>query len=142
MSAQRTLILVSVAAALGIAGYRPAMALNMHECSAKYHAAQKAGTLNGMTWQEFRKAECGAAAEAAPSAPAPGKTAEAPRNPPVRSIKPTTAVFPTRIDPKYSKDSPGTARLRTCTDQYNANKARNANGDMKWIEKIVPQEVV
>ena len=28
---------------------------------------------------------------------------------------------------------PGT--MHTCVDQYNANKATNANGGLKWIQK-------
>jgi hypothetical protein len=47
----------------------------------------------------------------------------------------TAAVFPKGIDPKYAKEKAGTARLHTCTDQYNANKATNANGGLKWIQK-------
>ncbi len=45
------------------------------------------------------------------------------------------AVFPTAVDPKYSKETAGKARMHTCVDQYNANKASNANGGMKWIQK-------
>ena len=45
------------------------------------------------------------------------------------------AIFPSAIDPKYSKESAGKARMHTCVDQYNANKATNGNGGMKWIEK-------
>ena len=44
-----------------------AYALTMTECSAKYKAAKEAGTLNGMKWNDFRKAECGADASAAPT---------------------------------------------------------------------------
>jgi hypothetical protein len=36
---------------------------------------------------------------------------------------------------KYSKETPGKARLHTSVDQYNANKAKNTNGGMKWSEK-------
>ena len=43
-----------------------AHALSMKECSAKYKAAKDAGTLNGMKWNDFRKAQCGAEATAAP----------------------------------------------------------------------------
>jgi hypothetical protein len=39
------------------------------------------------------------------------------------------------VDPKYSKETAGKARMHTCVDQYNANKAANANGGMKWIQK-------
>ena len=48
-----------------------AHALTMKECSAKYKAAQDSGTLKGMKWNDFRKAECGTGASALPtSAPA------------------------------------------------------------------------
>jgi hypothetical protein len=45
------------------------------------------------------------------------------------------AVFPSVVDPKYSKDSAGKARRETCLDQYNANKAGAGNGGLKWIQK-------
>jgi len=45
------------------------------------------------------------------------------------------AVFPKAVSQKYSSETAGKARLKTCVDQYNANKAANANGDLKWIEK-------
>src|SRR3954464_15839661 len=48
-------------------------ALTIKECSAKYKAAQQAGTLKGMKWNDFRKAECGSDATAAPTA-APAST--------------------------------------------------------------------
>jgi hypothetical protein len=44
-----------------------ANALSMQECSAKYNAAKEAGTLGGMKWNDFRKAQCGADATAAPT---------------------------------------------------------------------------
>ena len=47
----------------------------MKECSAKYQAAKAAGTLNGMKWNDFRKAECGAEAPAATPPPAAEKPA-------------------------------------------------------------------
>jgi hypothetical protein len=124
----------------------PAQALTMQECSAKYKAAQTAGTLNGQKWNDFRKAECGSDAAATPAAapaaaPAAPKTAEAkpkksetaPAAAPAAASGP--AVFPKAVDPKYSKETEGKARMHTCVDQYNANKASNANGGLKWIQK-------
>jgi hypothetical protein len=120
----------------------PAQALTMQECSAKYKAAQTAGTLNGQKWNDFRKAECGtdaaATSAAAPAAaPAAPKTAEA--KPKKSEAAPAAAsgpaVFPKAVDPKYSKETEGKARMHTCVDQYNANKASNANGGLKWIQK-------
>src|SRR5262249_34925877 len=114
--------------AAGLAYTLPAQALTMKECSAKYKAAQQAGTLNGQKWADFRKAECGTGAAAAPAptaAPAPAPSAAAPSN----------AVFPSAVDSKYSSEKAGTARMHTCRDQYNANKANNANGGLRWIQK-------
>lgn len=117
----------------------PAHALTAKECSAKYEAAKKGGTLNGMKWNEFRKAECGKEAAAAPASngPAPAPAA-APAAKPAKMAAPAAsgnAVFPSAVDSKYSKESAGKARLHTCADQYKANKATNANGGLKWIEK-------
>ena len=103
-----------------------AHALTMAECSAKYKAAKDANTLNGMKWNDFRKANCGAEASATPAAaPAPAPARAAAGN----------AVFPTAVSPKYSKESAGKARMHTCLDQYDANKASNGNGGLKWIQK-------
>ena len=115
----------------------PVQALTMSECSAKYKAAKSAGTLNGMKWNDFRKAECGTdatpAAAPTPAAPKQAKTQAAPAAAP--ALPSGSAIFPTAIDPKYSKQSAGKARMRTCVDQYNANKATNANGGLKWIQR-------
>jgi hypothetical protein len=130
------LILAGIACVLAVAAYTPASALTTKECSVKYEAAKKAGTLKGMKWNDFRKAECGADAKAAatPAAtPAAAKTET--KTKPASTAKATNAVFPSAISSKYTKETAGKARLHTCVDQYNANKASNANGGMKWIEK-------
>lgn len=63
----------TLVAAMFAAHVSTAHALTMKECSAKYRAAQEAGTLSGTKWNDFRKAECGADASAAPTnAPAAG----------------------------------------------------------------------
>ncbi|MEA2864989.1 MAG: hypothetical protein QOC84_2945 [Bradyrhizobium sp.] len=122
----------------------PAQALTTQECSAKYQAAKAAGTLGGQKWNDFRKAQCGAdavatpaaapgaAPAAAPAAPKQAKKEAAPAAPPVPA---GPAVFPSTVDQKYSKETAGKARMHTCVDQYNANKATNANGGLKWIQK-------
>ncbi|HWN77213.1 MAG TPA: hypothetical protein VNN81_04890, partial [Bradyrhizobium sp.] len=98
-------------------------------------------------WNDFRKAQCGADATAAPAAApaaAPGATAApaAPKAAEAKAKKEAApaapagpAVFPSAVDPKYSKESAGKGRMHTCVDQYNANKAANANGGLKWIQK-------
>ena len=138
----RTLILASASAfALASFSVAPASALTMKECSAKYQDAKKANTLKGQKWNDFRKAQCGDddandadAAAAVPETAAPAATtAAAPAAKPAGKAK--AAVFPKADSQKYSNESAGKARLKTCADQYNANKAANANGELKWIEK-------
>ena len=41
----------------------------------------------------------------------------------------------TTISSKYANESAGKARMHTCLDQYNANKASGGNGSLKWIQK-------
>ena len=123
----------------------PAQALTMKECSAKYKEAQTANTLNGMKWNDFRKANCGSDAAATPAATpaaapaaAPAKPAAAPAAAKPAATTPaaaSNAVFPSKVDAKYSKETEGKARMHTCLDQYNANKTNNGNGELKWIQK-------
>lgn len=85
-------------------------ALSIPACSVKYLEAKVAGKLNGRKWVDYRREECGA--------------------------RDTTAVFPTAIAPKYAGEKDlDKARKETCADQFTANKATNANGGLKWIEK-------
>jgi hypothetical protein len=144
----------TLVAAMFAAHVSTAHALTLKECSAKYRAAQEAGTLSGMKWNDFRKAECGADASAAPTnAPAAGAAPAAASPTPTPTPTPTTttavprpaatpergansnAVFPSAVSPKYSSESPGKARMHTCLDQYHANKTSSGNGGLKWIEK-------
>src|SRR3954466_9811235 len=152
MSASATLLSTSAFATLLICSLAPASALSMKDCSAKYKAAQTAGTLNGMKWNDFRKAQCGTDASTSPTTAAPA-TAETPSAPaaaakPASTVAPKPApasaappaptgstVFPNAVSPKYSNESPGKARMHTCLDQYNANKTTNRNGGLNWIAK-------
>src|SRR5258708_13906446 len=121
---------VALVGAMIVTSEQPAEALTMKECSAKYQAAKAGGTLRGQNWRDFRKARCG------PDAPAAAPAAGAPAPTPATASKATgNAVFPTAIAPKYSSESAGKARVPTCLDQYNANKATNANGGLKRIHK-------
>ena len=141
----KLLCAVAVSGFAAYAATAPVQALTAQECSAKYQAAKTAGTLSGQKWNDFRKAQCGADAAAAPAAtpaaaPAAPKEAEAkPKKPaaaPAAAPAPSgPAIFPIAVDSKYSKESAGKARMHTCLDQYNANKTTNANGGAKWIEK-------
>jgi hypothetical protein len=139
----QTRLLCAVAVS-GLAAFAvPAQALTSQECSAKYQNAKAAGTLNGMKWNDFRKSQCSAEATpaaapaAAPAAPAPTTAAKKEAAPPPAPAPAATgnAVFPSAVDPKYSSLSAGKQRFKTCDDQYNANKATNGNGGLKWIQK-------
>jgi len=142
--------MLAAIAASGLAAFAvtsQAHALTAQECSAKYQAAKTAGTLGGQKWNDFRKAQCGADATAAPAAAA--SPAAAPAAAPKEAKKEAAkkeaaaapaapagpAVYPSAVDAKYSKETAGKARMHTCVDQYNANKATNANGGLKWIQK-------
>lgn len=117
----------------------PAAALTMQQCSVKYKAAQDAGTLNGMKWNDFRKANCGEA-----TAPAAGPTAtaaapqaaaagQAPAKP--QATPPAGVVFPAAVDARYAGETPSRARLHTCLDQYRRDKASNGLAGLKWLQK-------
>jgi len=45
------------------------------------------------------------------------------------------AVYPTKIADEFKSRKPSKARFATCLAQYKVNKATNANGGMKWIQK-------
>src|SRR5215475_4008240 len=137
---------VAVSGFAAFAATAPANALTTQECSAKYQAAKKDGSLGTMKWNDFRKAQCGAdaapaatpaAAPAAPAAPPPATTtAKKEATPPPAAPAATgPAVFPNAVDPKYAKETPGKQRFKTCDDQYNANKATGGNGGLKWVQR-------
>src|SRR3954447_13568817 len=75
----RLKIVIAIAAsAFAVTLALPAQALTMQECSAKYKAAQTAGTLGGQKWNDFRKEQCQGNPPPPPAAtPAAPKTAEA-----------------------------------------------------------------
>jgi len=127
-----TTSVAALAAGLLILSMPPAGALTMKECSAKYQAAKTSGALGGQSWSDFRKTQCGTNAAATPAATTPAAT---PAVTPAAPKAPGNAVFPTAVSPKYTNESVGKARMHTCLDQYKANKATNANGGLKWIEK-------
>ena len=119
-------VLFAAAAVVAVLGMQsPAHALTITECSAKYKDAKAAGTLNGATWNDFRKSQCDLA---------PTKRSASVAGSDVTVVA-ANAVFPTAVDSKYSSEKPGRARRKTCLDQYKANKATNANGGLRWLQK-------
>lgn len=124
----------------------PAQALSMKECSIKYKAAQAAGEAEGLSWSDFRKAQCSAPVDAAatPDASEPaGKKAETVETEPEKANKaePETkaasgkTTFPTSISSKFASEKPAKARMHTCLEQYHVNKNANTLGDLRWINK-------
>lgn len=117
------------------------------QCSEKYEAAKKANTLNGQKWNEFYKqceAQLKGSQPAAAPAPAPAPTPAPAEKPKKEKEKESSGpapvptgpiVFPRAVDSKYSSLTPHFQRLKTCDDQYKANKATNSNGGLKWTEK-------
>ena len=145
----RLLCALALSGFAAFAAAAPASALSSQECSAKYQAAKKDGSLGTMKWNDFRKAQCGAdaaaapaatpaAAPAAPAAPPPAATAKKEATPTAAPAAPApdgNVVFPNAVDPNYAKETPGKQRFKTCDDQYNANKATGGNGGLKWVQK-------
>jgi hypothetical protein len=85
-------------------------AISTPACYVKFLETKVAGKLNGKKWTDYRRDVCGA--------------------------HETTAVFPTAIAPKYTSEKDlDKALTKTCADQFTANKASNANGGLKWVEK-------
>src|SRR4051794_10208592 len=123
----RLKIVIAIAAsAFAVTLALPAKALTMQECSAKYKAAQTAGTLGGQKWNDFRKEQCASDRAATPAAtPAAPKTVEAkpakPKSEAASTMPATAAVFPSAVDSKYAKEPAHRGRLHTCADQWKAN---------------------
>jgi hypothetical protein len=132
-------------AAMMLFGTAPASALGLLDCSNKYSAMKAAGKAGKMTFEEFQTKECGdgakpAAAPTAAAKPAEAKTSkkkakEAVVAAPAAKGPVTGPVFPTALSASAKGKKPSKARLATCVEQYRANKAANANGGLKWIQK-------
>ena len=151
------ILALSAAAVLSVAIAAPASAQNrLKTCNDEWNAMKANNTVGDKKYADFRK-ECLARTAAAPAgepaaapsaAPSPA-AAPAPRSA-ARTAKPAApaapapsstpaaageAVFPTAVSAKYSSESAGRARMHTCRDQYQENKANNANGGLNWIQK-------
>jgi hypothetical protein len=114
----------------------PASALSLKACNDEWNGMKTAGTVGDKKYADFRKeclARTAAAPTAAPAAPAP--TAAAKPAAPAAPAAAGAAVFPSTVSTKYSSESAGRARMHTCLDQYNANKAGSGNGGLHWIQK-------
>src|ERR1700761_2034262 len=102
----KLLCAVALSGVAAFAATAPANALSSTECSAKYQAAKKDGSLNGMKWNDFRKAQCAAdaapaatpaAAPVAPPPPAPTTTAKKEAAPAPMPMPMGGATFPSAV---------------------------------------------
>ena len=98
------------AATTAAAADSSAKGLTAKECSTKYQAAKAAGTLNGMKWADFRKAQCAAGATAA------------------ADTKPAAKATTTAAAPATGKN----LTMAECSTKYQAAKTANTLGGMKW----------
>jgi hypothetical protein len=104
----------------------------MRACNDEWNKMKADNTVGDKKYADFRK-ECLARTEA-PDTSTTTTTAT------TTTAKPATtksggAVFPSSVSSKYSNESAGKARMHTCLDQYNANKANDGNGGLNWIQK-------
>jgi hypothetical protein len=131
----------AVGAAVAFSAAPASAQSRLQTCNDEWKAMKANNTAGDKKYADFRK-ECLARSAAAPAAqqPAPGPTAAAPpaTKPAPRGAVPSAAgepVFPTALSPKYASESAGKARMHTCLDQYNENKASNGNAGLNWIQK-------
>jgi hypothetical protein len=107
----------------------------MKTCGDKWQAAKAAGATGGLTWPKFL-AECRAGLAGAPTAAPVAPVAKPVVDPPVAGAKVVgPVVFPTSVSPKFADLRASQARQKTCSEQYQANKASGGNGGLNWLEK-------
>jgi hypothetical protein len=101
----------------------------MQQCGQQYQAAKAAGTLNGMTWNQFRT-DCSAKLKAQPAAATTPATAPNPLNPtPAAAPAPAAPAAPAQTVATPAAPTTGggraafVARERQCGSEWRANKA-------------------
>ena len=110
----------------------PAHALTSKECSAKYQAAKAAGTLNGMKWNDFRKAECGRrrSARCRPAAGGGKADGRSLHRPPRRKSRAPTAAGEKPVSPGRQAML---NRMHACSAEWKTMKAEGKRpAGMKW----------
>ena len=110
-SAYRMLASVAALAAFAIA--QPAGALTMKQCSEKYKSANDAGSVGTMSWNDFRKAECGEGATMA-----------------LKKVK-TEKLKSEKITPATAAAGPS---MQECSANFKAAKDAGTLSGMSWNE--------
>lgn len=108
----------------------------MKACGEKWQAAKAAGTAKGTTWTKFL-AECraGSPAVPAPAAQEASAPAASAAQAPARKEAGKAPVFPDAVSPKFADQRPSRARQKTCSEQFQANKANGGNAGLRWLER-------
>ncbi len=117
----------------------PARENLMKACGDKWRAVREAETAKGVTWPQFLSA-CRAHASRATGDVTKEADKDANRGAPAKptreaAIGASAPVFPQDVAARHASERPALGRQRTCADQFKANKAADANGGLKWIEK-------
>lgn len=118
----------------------------MKTCGDKWRVAKENSATSGQSWTQFlakcRTETAALAAPAAPTRPAAtiAETPAAPVTPAAGKPAPAAgsgkpAVYPGAIASKFASEKPYRVRQKTCSEQYQANKASGDNGGQRWLEK-------
>ena len=114
----------------------------MKICGNKWRVAKESSATSGQTWMQFlAKCRTETAAIVAPAASSKpvASIAETPapasEKPAVATAPSKPAVYPGAIASKFASEKPYRARQKTCSEQYQANKASGDNGGQRWLEK-------
>lgn len=115
----------------------PAPDNSLKTCGDKWRAARASGGAEGQTWMQFLS-RCRSELAAGPS-PAPGRPADAPRRrsrtPAERPAPAGEPVFPSAVASKFASEKPTRARQKTCSEQFQANKATGGNAGLRWVQR-------
>ena len=118
-------VVAGLALATGFCAAAPLRAETvMQQCGQQYQAAKAAGTLNGMTWNQYRT-DCSAKLKAQPaSTTAPAAPAANPLNPAPAAPEPTaTAAAPAAKPAATGGRAAMLSRERQCGAEWRAQKA-------------------
>ena len=124
-----SMIVGGVALAAGFGMTAPVQAQTvMQQCGQQYQAAKSGGTLNGLTWNEYRT-ECAARLKATPASTTPASAAPAPGENPLQPVTAAAAPAPASPVPSAKSGKPASAgrtamltRERQCGAEWRAQK--------------------
>ena len=120
----------------------PAQAKNktVKECTAEWKAAEAAKTTGGKKRADFitacRQEEAAAPAAAAPAEPAPAPKPMAQKPPMAAPARPMQTPDSVHRFVEIQQRKARQGAHGNMARQWKANKANNANGGMKWIQKF------